>query len=88
MFHPGDDYLRPMRMILPPKDNGERLLAKVVEDIEKADGERFQNSATILALAMVKWRKSSPRVNMWTITKLHLTEIRPSQRGECFKAPC
>ena len=35
------------KILLPPEDNGERLLAngtiKVVEDIEKADWERFQN---------------------------------------------
>ena len=47
MFHPGDDYLCPTRILLPPEDNGERLLAnvviKVVEDIEKVDGERLQN---------------------------------------------
>ena len=47
MFHPGDDYLCPTKILLPPEDNGERLLAnvtiKVVEDIEKADGERLQN---------------------------------------------
>ena len=46
MFHLGDDYLCPTKILLPPEDNGERLLAKVtikvVEAIEKADGERFQ----------------------------------------------
>ena len=40
--------------MLPPGDNGERLRAKVtrnvVEDIEKADGERLQNLSYILAI--------------------------------------
>ena len=47
MFHPGDDHLCPTKILLSPDDNGERLFAnvavKVVEDIEKANGERFQN---------------------------------------------
>ena len=47
MFHPGDDYLCPTKILLPPDDNGMRLLANVtikgVENIEKTDGERFQN---------------------------------------------
>ena len=47
MFHLGDDYFCPTKILLPPGDNGERLLAEVtitvVEDIEKADGERFKN---------------------------------------------
>ena len=41
-----------LKILLPPRDNGERLLAKVtikvVEAIEKADGERFQNLSYIL----------------------------------------
>ena len=53
MFHLGDDYLCPHKILLPPEDNGERLLAKVtmklVEAIEKADGERFQNLSYILS---------------------------------------
>ena len=40
--------------MLPPGDNGERLRAqvtrKVVEDIEKADGERVQNFSYILGI--------------------------------------
>ena len=47
MFHPGDDHLCPTKILLSPDDNGERLFAnvaiKVVEDIEKANGERLQN---------------------------------------------
>ena len=45
MFHLGDDYLSPTKILVPLEDNGERLLAnvtvKAVEAIEKADGERF-----------------------------------------------
>ena len=67
MFHLGDDYLCPTKILLAPGDNGERLRAKVtikvVEVIEKADGERAQNSATFLALTMAKWRKSSTIVS-------------------------
>ena len=63
MFHPGDDYLCPTIILLSPRDNAERFRAKVtikvVEAIEKADGERVQNSATFLALTMAKRRKSS-----------------------------
>ena len=40
--------------MLPPGDNGERLRAKVtrnvVEDIEKADGERVQKLSYILGI--------------------------------------
>ena len=47
MFHLGDDYLCPTTILLPPEDNGERLLAngiiKVVDDVEKADRERVKN---------------------------------------------
>ena len=47
MFHLGGDYFCPIKILLPPGDNGERLLAKVtmkvVEDIEKVDRERFKN---------------------------------------------
>ena len=47
MFHLGDDYFSPTKILLPPDDNGERLLAnvtiKVVEDIEKSDREKFKN---------------------------------------------
>ena len=46
MFHLGGDHSCPTKILLPPEDNGERLLAnvtiKVVAAIEKADGERFQ----------------------------------------------
>ena len=52
MFHLGDDYLCSHKILLPPEDNGERLLTKVtikvVEAIEEADGERFQNLSYIL----------------------------------------
>ena len=52
MFELRDDYLCPTKILLPPGDNGEKLLAKVtikrVEAIEKADGERFQNLSYIL----------------------------------------
>ena len=54
MFHLGDDYLCPTRIILPPGDNRERLRAKVtikvIEVIEKADGERVQNLSYILGI--------------------------------------
>ena len=54
MFHLGDDYLCPTKILLPPGDNGERLRAKVtikmVEVIEKADGERVQNLSYILGI--------------------------------------
>ena len=67
MFHLGDDYLHPTKILLPPGDNGERLRAKgtrkVVEVIEKADGEKSKTSATFLALTMAKWRKSSATVS-------------------------
>ena len=47
MFHFGDHYLCPTKILLLPEDNEERLLTnvtiKVVEDIEKADEQRFQN---------------------------------------------
>ena len=47
MFHLGDDHFYLTKILLPPEDNGERLLANVTikmdEDIEKADGERYQN---------------------------------------------
>ena len=63
MFHLGDDYHCPHKILLPPEDNGESLLAKVtikvVEVIEKANGERFKTLAMFLALTMVKCRKSS-----------------------------
>ena len=66
MSHSGDDYLCPTKILLPPEDNGERLLAngtiKVVEDIEKADGKASITSATILVLTMATWMKSSPGV--------------------------
>ena len=52
MFHLGEDYLCPHKILLPPEDNKETLLAKVtvkvVETIEQADGERFQNLIYIL----------------------------------------
>ena len=54
MFHLGDDYLCPTKIVLPPGDNGERLRAKVtrkvVEVIEKADGERVQNLSYSLGI--------------------------------------
>ena len=52
MFHLGDDYFCPTKILLSPEDNGDRLRTqgtiKVVEAIEKADGERFQNLCYIL----------------------------------------
>ena len=66
MFHIGDDYLCPHKLLPPHEDTRVRLLAKgsikVVEVIEKADWERVQISATFLALTLAKWRKSSPIV--------------------------
>ena len=51
-FNPEDLVGR--TFLLPPGDNGERLRAKVtrkvVEDIEKADGERIQNLSYILGI--------------------------------------
>ena len=47
MFHHVNDYLCPTKILLPPEDDVERLLANVtinmVEDIEKTDGEGLQN---------------------------------------------
>ena len=67
MFHLGDDYLCSHKILLPPEDNGERLLTKVtikvVDAIEEADGEDSKTSPTFLALTVAKWRKSSPIVN-------------------------
>ena len=82
MFDPGDDYLCPTKILLPPDDNGVRLLTTVaikeVEDIEKANGEGSKTSAITLTLAMAKWRKSSPIVNMWTIRNLQpMRKSRP-----------
>ena len=66
-FNP--EYLIGRTFLLPPADNGERLRAKVtrklVEDIEEADGERFQNLGYILNLA--KWKNSYPITNLWII---------------------
>ena len=54
IFDLGDDYLCPHKILLPPEDNGERLRAKVtikvVEVIEKADGERVQQLSYILGI--------------------------------------
>ena len=70
------------RTFLPAGDNGERLMAKVtrkvVEVIEKAEGEESKNSTIFLVLAMVKWRKSSPITNLWTIWKLQSMRITRS----------
>ena len=41
----------------------------MVEVIEKEDGEKSKTSATCLALAMEKWRKSSSITNLSTIWK-------------------
>ena len=66
MFHLGDDYLSPHKMLLllPPEDDGERLLAhvtiKVVGIIEKADGERFQNLSYILGTDNGKVEETIP----------------------------
>ena len=49
MFHLGDDYLCHTKILPPHEDNGERLLAnvtiEVVEDIEKANRERYQEQS-------------------------------------------
>ena len=62
MHHLGDDYLCPTKILQPPGDNGERLRAKltikVVEVIEKADGERVQELSYILDIDNGKWRNS------------------------------
>ena len=54
MFHLGDDYLCPSKILLPSGDNGKRIRAKVtqkvVEVIERADGERDQNLSYILGI--------------------------------------
>ena len=54
MFHLGDAYLCPTKILLPRGDNGERLRSKVtrkvVQVIEKADGERVQNLSYILGI--------------------------------------
>ena len=51
-FNPDDLVER--TFLLPPGDNGERLIAKVtrkvVEDIEQADGERVQKLSFILGI--------------------------------------
>ena len=51
-FNPDD--LVGMTFLLPPGDNGERLMAKatrkVVQDIEQADGERVQKLSFILGI--------------------------------------
>ena len=82
MFHHVNDYLCPTKILLPPEDDVERLLANVtinmVEDIEKTDGERLQNLSYNLGTCNGKWRKSSPIVNMWTIRKLQpMRKMRP-----------
>ena len=55
MFHLGNDYLSPTKILLPPGDNGERLRAKlikqVVEVIGKTDGERVQKLSNILGIS-------------------------------------
>ena len=49
MLHLGDDYLCPTKILPAHQDNGERLLAyvtiKEVEEIEKANRERYQNQS-------------------------------------------
>ena len=71
-FNP-DDLVR-RTFLLPPGDNGERLRAKatrkMVEDIDQADGERVQNTASYLVLAMENWKRSYPITNLWIIWKL------------------
>ena len=63
-FNPDDLIGR--TFLLPPRDSGERLRAKVtrkrVEVIKKADGERVQKFSYILGLdnGKVKMEKSSP----------------------------
>ena len=63
----------PTTSYYPLKTMGEilaKVTRKVVEDIEKADGERVQNTATFLALAMGNWKRSYPITNLWTTWKL------------------
>ena len=49
MFHLGDDYLCHTKILPPHENNGDRILANVtitvVEDIEKANRERYQNQS-------------------------------------------
>ena len=49
MFHLGDDYLSHTKILPPHEDNAMRLFAnvtiKVVENIEKANRERYQNQS-------------------------------------------
>ena len=58
MFHLGDDYFCPTKILPPPEDTGERLLANVtiraIEDIRKADGERFQKLSYSLGTGIGK----------------------------------
>ena len=67
MFHLGDDYLCPHKILLPPEDNGERLLAKVtvksLRSLKMQMEKDSKTSATFLALTMAKWRKSSTIVS-------------------------
>ena len=75
MFHLGHDNLCHTKILPPLEDNGKRLLdnvtIKVVEDIEKANTERFQNqSYKFWHWKMANLRKASPIVNMCTIKVL------------------
>ena len=64
MFHLGNDYLSPTKILQPPGDNGERLRAKltkqVVKVIGKADGERFQKLNYILGIDNGKLEEMIP----------------------------
>ena len=74
MFHLGDDYLCHTKILPPHEENGERLLAnvtiRVVEDIKKANRERYQNQSYNFGTGNGTLKKSSPIVNMWTIKNL------------------
>ena len=71
-FNPDDLVGR--TFLLPPRDNRERLRAKVtrkvVEVIEKAEGERVQKLSYILGIGNGKVEEISPITNLWTIWKL------------------
>ena len=45
MFQLGDDYLSPHKILLPPEDNGERILAKVTIKVVKAIEKQMENDS-------------------------------------------
>ena len=76
MFHLDGDYLCHTEILLSHEDNGERLLANVtitvVEDIEKANRERYLNQSYNFGTGNCKLEKIISIVNMWTIKNLYL----------------